>query len=109
MTLFSAILGHLGLSQPDAANYLDVRLDTIKSWCSGRRTPAIGAVDKLYKLAERIETAADHAVGLWLEQGEPDHIDFRVDPGWPSKRCRLAVAAALWAALPNDITIRIVE
>lgn len=37
MTTIASILARLGLSQSDAAAALGVRLDTVKSWSSGRR------------------------------------------------------------------------
>lgn len=36
MTLFAATLRLLGLSQQDAATLLDVNVNTVKSWASGR-------------------------------------------------------------------------
>lgn len=50
MTLVSALITACGLSNREAANYLDVRLDTLHSWSSGRRTAPDGAVRQLAQL-----------------------------------------------------------
>ncbi|GAB5502777.1 hypothetical protein [Pyruvatibacter sp.] len=47
MTLFAATLRLLGLSQQDAAHLLDARIDTIKSWASGRNGVPEGVWDEL--------------------------------------------------------------
>lgn len=61
MTTFRAALSICGLSQQEAADYIDVRLDTVKSWSSGRGNPPEGVWRTLADLYRRIEDAADFA------------------------------------------------
>lgn len=61
MTTFSAALALCGLTQTTAADYLGVRLDTLKSWSSGRNPVPQGVWQMLADLWARIENAADVA------------------------------------------------
>lgn len=72
-TTFSAAIAICGLSQQEAADYLDVRLDTVKSWSAGRNPPPEGAWQMLSDLYRRIEDAADYASA----QIEPGLMDRR--------------------------------
>lgn len=74
MTTFKAALSICGLSISEAADYLGVRLDTVKSWSQGRNSPPPGVWQMLADLYARIEDAADHAAG----QLEPGMMDRRV-------------------------------
>lgn len=60
-TTFSAALQICGLSQSQAAEFLGVRPDTVKSWGAGRNPPPAGVWDMLADLYARIEMAADDA------------------------------------------------
>ena len=69
MTTAYALLLHLcGLSHQEAADLHRVRLDTVRSWASGRRTVAAGAVAELRALAAGIDRAAAEALALFAEQ-----------------------------------------
>lgn len=116
MTLFSAILENLGLSQSEAAEYLGVRLDTVKSWSSGRNRVRQTVLAELHALAEKQQSAADAAYAAWEEAGAPNEIEFAVPDeaeinrrGWPSTGAFLAIAARLWSMLPSDLTVNIVR
>ena len=61
MTLVSALISACGLSNREAAKYLDVRLDTLHSWSSGRRTPPDGAVHQLAQLYVDVLDAIDRS------------------------------------------------
>jgi len=67
-TLFSLLRQVCGLSQREAADFLDARLDTVKSWSAGRNPTPPGVIDALADLANRIDAAADGAVGKIVEQ-----------------------------------------
>ena len=58
MTAFAMIAQRCGLSLREAADFLDVRLDTVKSWSSGRNPAAAGAIAELRALYAQIERAA---------------------------------------------------
>lgn len=63
MTTTFALLCQLGgLSQREAATFLKVRPDTVKSWSAGRNRTPPGVIATLAELAERIDAAADEAV-----------------------------------------------
>ncbi|TKD17940.1 hypothetical protein FBT96_12410 [Rhodobacter capsulatus] len=72
-TTFAAAIAICGLSQQEAADYLGVRIDTVKSWSSGRNPPPDGVWGMLADLYRRVENAADHA----SSQIEPDLMDKR--------------------------------
>ena len=58
MTPLAASLQLCGLSQREAAAFLDVRLDTLKSWSSGRGPTPEGVMRELAALQGRIVKAA---------------------------------------------------
>src|ERR1700720_4356322 len=55
-----------GISQAEAAEFVHrTRLDSVKSWCSDRRTAPQGVINDLQKLAREIQTAGiDYAEHL---------------------------------------------
>ncbi len=71
MTPFPILLQLSGLSHQEAANFLVVRPDTVKSWSSGRRTVPQGAVDKLCGLIAAQDRAAGEAIAQIAELTEP--------------------------------------
>lgn len=64
MTAFRYSLMVCGLSQQQAADFLDVSIDTVKSWCSGRANPPLGVWQLLASLFEQIQDAADGAADV---------------------------------------------
>jgi hypothetical protein len=94
-TLFDLLAQACGLSQREAADFLRVRLDTIKSWASGRRQAPQDALAELATLANRIDTAAAEALAqierMAAQHGIPSEIDLGVAAddaeaqsiGWP--------------------------
>ena len=50
MTMIAALITACGLSQSEAANLLNVRRDTVKSWSAGRRTVPVGVTRQLAQL-----------------------------------------------------------
>lgn len=58
LTVLDLLRRSCGLSQEEAAAFLDVRIDTIRSWSTGRRLAPAGALLALAALESRIETVA---------------------------------------------------
>lgn len=71
MTTFKSALGLCGLSQQQAADYLEVSIDSVKAWSRGKTPPPPGVWDQMADLLERIEAAAKHAAAM-LEPGGMD-------------------------------------
>ena len=70
-TLYAACLSRLGLSQAEAAALHCVRLDTVKSWSSGRNRVPQGAWDDLRAHEGRIVNAGDAMIEAWSAAGSP--------------------------------------
>lgn len=64
MSSFKSSISVCGLSQREAAEFLDVSIDTVKSWCSGRSNPPAGVWMMLASLFEQIQNAADGAADV---------------------------------------------
>jgi hypothetical protein len=73
-TLYAACLSRLGLSQAGAASLHGVRLDTVKSWSSGRNTVPQGAWDDLRLLELELVDASEAMREDW-PQGAPLIVD----------------------------------
>ena len=110
-TTFALLCDRCGLSSREAAEFLEVRPDTIKSWSSGRRDAPPGTVDRLRALYAKIERAADALSALVAEQinasKPPTMIEFGLATdaearslGWP---CVGAQSAALGIAAARAI------
>lgn len=54
-TVYAATLQRLGLSLAEAAVLHDVRLDTVKSWSSGRNPTPAGVWDELRAYEDRLQ------------------------------------------------------
>lgn len=98
ITPFALLLARCGLSHREAAQVLDVRLDTVKSWASGRNPTSPGAMDELRALYRRIETAAADALANRADPDDPAIVDClaRTDAdaalrGWPCVGAQAAV------------------
>lgn len=104
MTSLFSLLRHIcGLSQKEAAAFLDTRLDTIRSWDIARRNPASAVISDLADLAARIDAAADEAVeqiadiAADLGPGGTVELGLAADDyeaqslGWPSLGAHKAV------------------
>jgi len=105
-TVFSLLCQVCGLSQSEAARLLDARLDTIKSWSSGRRHAPGDAIEQLAELAAAIDAAADEAVDHIVAQADamgsnPEAIELGLAAddhearglGWPCVGAHRAVLA----------------
>jgi len=94
-TLYAACLARLGLSQSEAAAVHGVRLDTVKSWSSGRNPVPQGAWDDLRALEERIVAGANSMLEAWKRVGSPP-VEVNDAEGDPVTR--LIVAAFVLSA-----------
>ncbi len=70
-TLYAACLSRLGLSQSEATALHGVRLDTVKSWSSGRNPVPQGAWDQLRDLEARVGDGSNAILRAWNEAGCP--------------------------------------
>lgn len=107
ITLFAASLKVCGLSHSEAADYLSVRLDTVKSWSAGRNSVPDGVWDQMRELYSMQIEAAEHAIGLIDESGA-DFVSPNTDgprkKDWPSDGAHMAALAHV--ALSVDLPIR---
>jgi hypothetical protein len=106
-----------GLSQAEAAAFHETRLDSVKSWCSDRRTAPQGVINDLQRLARQI-----HASGIAYAEllksssggdvyviGLPsDEQDARTC-GFPSIGAQMRAVAVAISLLPDGSAIRMVE
>lgn len=122
MTPLGPVLHGLGLTIAETARWLDLRQDTVKSWCNGRRIPNPAVLDKLHRLAAR---QLEMASGLAAAYGDairaagghlPDCIDLpdldevaAREIGLPSAGSYRAVVRRLWEMLPEGAVIRLVD
>ena len=108
MSLFDAALKIVGLSRTEAADFLDVRPDTVNSWCTGRRTPPAGAWDDLRALYALQQRAVDEALDVIESQDSPPTELALNSAGqrgrdWPSTGAHRAALATI--ALSVDLPI----
>jgi len=61
-TIFSLLSQTCGLSHREAAEWLGVRLDTVKSWSAGRNGTPDRVINNLVDLAAKIDIAANEAI-----------------------------------------------
>jgi hypothetical protein len=106
-----------GISQAEAAEFHEARLDSVKSWCSDRRPAPIGAINQLQSLARRIRKSG-HEFGNLLnslvDELVPsvtvylphDDADARAH-GFPSTAAQLQAIAIAIALLPDDVEVRL--
>ena len=77
-TLYAACIARLGLSQSEAADLHGVRLDTVKSWCAGRRTIPDNAWSDLRGYEARIVDRSEAIREAWEDAGEIRDIEATV-------------------------------
>jgi hypothetical protein len=106
-----------GLSQAEAAAFHETRLDSVKSWCSDRRTAPQGVINDLQKLARQIQasgiTYAELLKGfsggdVYVIGLPSDEQDARVC-GFPSVGAQMRAVAVAISLLPDNSAIRMVE
>jgi hypothetical protein len=116
-TAIALIASRCGLSQREAAEFLNVRLDTVKNWCINRRFTPPGAIEQLRGLHARIERAAAEALAQMSDLGgRPDVVELGLATddaeaqtlGWPCVGAHAAVLGLVAArtALPVVVVPR---
>jgi len=120
-TPFAVLAERCGLSQREAAEFLKVRIDTIKSWCAGRNVAKPAVLAELRVLYASIQAAADklaHDNERLLEQQRKRGIEQRgivfglaeTDDvarafGFPSQGPYVAAIGLALVRLPDDAAI----
>lgn len=111
-TPLALLLDRCGLSHREAADFLDVRVDTIRSWSIGRnRTPA-GVIDELRALYAQIEQAAGQALKV-IEEQAPDDVELGIAAddseaqglGWPCVGAQAAMLGLVVARCGRPVRI----
>jgi len=120
-TPFAVLAERCGLSQREAAEFLKVRLDTVKSWCAGRNVAKPAVLAELRMLYTNIQAAADKLARdneRLLEQqrerdipqraivfGLAETDDVARAYGFPSQGPYMAAIGLALLRLPNDVAI----
>lgn len=122
MTLFNSLRELCGLTQPECADYLGVRVDSVSSWCTGRRNIPDGVVQKMVGLWNRMEDEASRIVdGIEAQlielapRGLPESVEFGIpksreeanELGWPSVGSFMRIAALVAANV--EVPLELVE
>jgi hypothetical protein len=114
MTPFALLLNLCGLSQREAAAFLNVRPDTVKSWGAGRNAAPVRVLDELRALHRQQRRAADKTLaqyrGMLAEHGPPEIIDLALAAndeaakarGWPCIGAHAAVLGLVIAAIDGQ-------
>ena len=107
-----------GISQAEAAEFVhQTRLDSVKSWCTDRRTAPQGVINDLQKLAREIQTAGVNYAALLKDRSDGDVyiIGLSSDErdarscGFPSIGAQMRAVAVAISLLPENAAIRMVE
>ena len=106
-----------GLSQQEAADFHDVRLDSIKSWCSDRRPAPIKVVAELQELVRNIDTAGREFASKFRPEyrenafviGLPRDDEDAKASGFPTKAAHLRAIAIAISHLPDGAPIRFLD
>lgn len=122
INLFGSLEEMCGLTHEECAAYLEVRLDSVKSWSSGRRSVPAGVEEKLIQLWQRIEDEASRIVdGIEAQlielapRGLPESVEFGIptsreeanELGWPSVGAFMRIAALVAANV--EVPLALVE
>lgn len=83
MTPFALLLGAAGLSHREASDFLQVRLDTIHAWSSGRNNCRPAVLTELRALIQKQDRAAREAIAQ-IEQARSHHPAAEIELGYPT-------------------------
>lgn len=118
MTTFSALTTACGLSLREASEVVKVRLDTVKSWSSGRNNCPVSVLAELSDLRDRIEEAADAAISDILDAvPRPESVEIGLASddaearsiGWPCVGVhRMLLGCVASGLIVAQIAVRIV-
>jgi hypothetical protein len=120
-TPFAVLAGRCGLSQREAAEFLKVRIDTVKSWCAGRNVAKPAVLAELRGLYANIQAAAaklahhnERLIERQRERGIEERAivfglaatdDVARAYGFPSLGTYVAAIGLAVLQLPDDVTI----
>jgi len=116
-TPFSLLVSLAGLSQREAGDFLGVRIDTVKSWSSGRNRCPDGALAELRALfVKQAQTAQETLAEIErleigygspdaIELGEPVDDDDARSIGWPCVGAWRGMAARVVAGTDRPVEI----
>jgi len=121
ITPFSVLAERCGLSQREAAEFLKVRIDTVKSWSAGRNAVKPEVLAELRRLYANIQAASDELTShlselleMQRERGiKPRAIVFGIAEtddvarafGFPSRGPYMAAIGLALTRLPDDVVI----
>lgn len=84
-TIFKLLKTTCGLSNPEAAAFLDVSVGAVNAWMRGHRTPPESVIQMLADLAALVEDVADELLEKFMfvgplqkESGTPLKIDIEI-------------------------------
>jgi hypothetical protein len=105
-----------GLSQQEAAEFHEARLDSVKSWCSDRRPAPAGVINELQELMRDVEQAGENFAaalkrttqGNAFTIGTPIDDRDAGDAGFPSTAAHVRAIAIAISRLPNDAEVDLV-
>jgi hypothetical protein len=114
ITAFALLCDRCGLSHREAADFLRVRIDTVKSWSAGRNPTPAGALEELRGLWWQIQAAAAEDVAIIERQPQPpveielglasdDHEARAL--GWPCVGAHAAVLGTVVAGVAAPVRI----
>lgn len=108
MTLFALLMRLSGLSQREAAAFLEVSPGSVDAWSRGRRTAPDGALSEMRALIARQQHAAEEKLGvIAAEAAARIQIDYPSDDheaqslGWPCVGAWRGMAARVVAGVPD--------
>lgn len=114
MTPAAALLRATGLSQSEAAEWLGVRLDSVRGWCrdGGSRLPP-GVRDQLHTLAQRQRRAADETLAAITRAPAAAEIEigYASDDaeaqamGWPCRAAQWQSLALVYASAARTVRL----
>jgi hypothetical protein len=117
-SIYNLLREACGISQAEAAEFVHgARLDSVKSWCSDRRTAPQGVINDLKKLAREIQNAGVTYAELLktISKGDVYVIGLPTDErdarshGFPSVGTQMRAIAVAISLLPENSEIRVVE
>lgn len=118
--IFRLILNSTGLSQREAASFLDVDERTVRRWVAGQYDPPQGVAEEMIALIRQQEKAANALLSTMREKsadnGLPETIDCLVaesdeaaqERGWPTVSSQMASFRRLIEIAPDEIRERVV-
>ena len=99
MTLFRALVSLAGLTHREAAAYLGVSVDAVKSWSCGRNACRPNILEALVSLIIRQEDEARYSA--W--GSNPPQTDEEAQAlGWPCLNAWWAMAARFASLMPDS-------